>query len=181
MFYSEVDKMSTTLSEKSSSSFSTGTTTSDDGSDTLFNKKINEVANSFERTTSDDCSDTLFNNKINEVANAIEREQAALAEDEMIDNHTENEGDEVVDDRVHEEEVVEDDAIAELHRLEAQRAFDAINVLDVVGVSVHLNGRSCSAHACCGEHVVPKSKLLLESGEYNPYTGVIEMRHPLKR
>ena len=123
LFYSEVDKMSTTLSEKSSYSFSTGTTTSDDGSDTLlFNKKINEVANSFERTTSDDCSDTLFNNKINEVANAIEREQAALEEDEMIDNHNENEGDEVVDDRVHEEEVVEDDAIAELHRLEAQRA-----------------------------------------------------------
>ena len=71
--------MSTTTLEKTSSSVS-AETTSEDGSDTLFDKKLHEVFLDKDREQGDDGSDTLFDNKLHEVYHAYDKEQAALAE-----------------------------------------------------------------------------------------------------
>ena len=54
------------------------------------------------------------------------------------------------------------DAHDELRLLKSKELFDAISVIDIVGLSSNTNGRSCTAHSCCGDIVFVNSKLLLE-------------------
>ena len=122
-----------------------------DGTSTIKEKKDAVVA---------EVLDGLSEEVVDEVVEEDKSKEDTL---KSID-HNDVDVNKVNDEKEEDEEEDPIDPVEELKLKELEKQFLELKIIDVVGVSMGSNGRSCTTHSCCGEHVPPKSKLILEWG-----------------
>ena len=101
---------------------------------------------------------------IEEVVDEVVEEDKSKEDTLKSIDHNDVDVNKVNDEKEEDEEEDPIDPVEELKLKELEKQFLELKIIDVVGVSMGSNGRSCTTHSCCGEHVPPKTKLLLEWG-----------------